>query len=229
VYILYLYHHLEQNNHTNKVIASAATAALVAATSTTSKKPQFDIINASIYTQFKGVIAADLFSAQSHNDRTNNQQESSVFNGYHGNEHVVAQYVQFLEGKGPYGNLWEKEDTTSGPRYIIPQNIHRQVGKSIVRGGNMNRLILSNTYANQVGLITGRTLIRYAKDNIKEAKKIASLMPHAVKARIVFKDGDEYQYCSGKTEADLDKFLITYMHHWDTLFGATGKCDSNGE
>jgi len=204
-----------------------ATSIIIAQQST--RQPKHDKINQSVIKQIKSLLAVDITIGLSNKDMTTTQQEESIFQNYHGGNDRVSQIDQFLEGKGLYRSMWEKEDTTSGPRSIIPSSLHRQHGKSIVKGGNMNHLVLSNTYAHQDGVLTGRTLKGYARDAIRDAKKILSLMPHAVKDNVVVKVGDEYDYCSGKNENDLVDYLLLRIYNWDKLFGATGKGEVSGE
>jgi hypothetical protein len=57
-----------------------------------------------------------------------------------------------------------------------------------------------------------------AKLEEREAKKILSQMNEAVKTGIIQRKTEgEYEYASGKTEKDLDDFLIFRMYHWSKI------------
>ena len=175
-----------------------------------------------VYLEFKRLIAVECLTKFSANDMKNADQEKQLFKYYHGQGDVVSQTSKLMSGMSPYTELWETVVTDSGTQVIIPEKLHRQMGKTLVRGKNITEVYIQNTYVSRSGLISGRTGRGYAQEATREAKKMLSLVGVAVRDGILEKDGNNYIYPSGKKEVDFINFILFNMYNWSKLYGATG-------
>jgi len=138
---------------------------------------------------------------------------------YHGKGDMVGHVWKFLNRSTPYYRAISHEDETISNAYIIDPSYSRAFGSKLVLKENVTSELLEQMYISKKGLLTGRTLLKMAKTEEKEAKKILSQMGAAVKSGIVQKNSDgEYEYCSGQTEKDLDEFLIYRMYNWEKIY-----------
>jgi len=151
---------------------------------------------------------------------------------YHGNDNIGSQVKLLIAGMGIYEPMF------------IPQDVHRTGSSNVselplvlaspfnvdeehwVLKENITAQLLSHTNKKEGGtgtLLTGRNILKYSQNNNREAKKILSLVPEAVKAKILERPVDgEYAYASGKNVGDLIHFLRLRMKNWDVFNGPTG-------
>ena len=85
-----------------------------------------------------------------------------------------------------------------GVSRVIPGKYHRKFDTKLIAKDNITEDLLRRTYINKPTHLSGRTIVNYAKEATREAKKMLSLVDEAVKARILEKNGGEYSYPSGK-------------------------------
>jgi hypothetical protein len=53
----------------------------------------------------------------------------------------------------------------------------------------------------------------WAKDAVKEAKKMIAILDESVKEKITKKEGGEFTYDSGKGPADITTFILYRMYN----------------
>eukprot|EP00956_Cyclotella_meneghiniana_P032148 scaffold87013_cov49-Cyclotella_meneghiniana.AAC.2 len=189
-----------------------------------------DKFKVNVYTELKRLVAADCMNLMADKDLRVQQQQSLLFDHFHGKFGRVPQSKKFIEGKEIYQNAFETVDSIDGPIRIVPERLHRCFGSSLIVGVNLtevdvasSRLVKGN---NNPPVLTGRTLRSYAIDAVREAKKMLSLMDEAVKAKIVTKVDGEYEYYSGKTIDDVIEFILFRMYNWKH-FNGDGDIESN--
>jgi len=180
------------------------------------KKPALPAVPAIVVRGVKGAVAAECLNKISGKDLNNTAQERKIFEYFHGEGNVVSQLEKFMKGQDVYDNIWIKEETKNGPQEVFPEKLHCHPGKRIVANENMTRTLLERTHSNKPNLMTGRGLRNQADKCAREAKKMISLMPEAVKAKILEPpvNGEYSSYASGKNEDDLLEFLKFCMYNW---------------
>ena len=197
------------------------TAAKAGKTPQKQKARPLDTFPAIFMTEIKRTIATESVSQFSSTDM------SIAGSYYHGTGAIVSQISKFLQGADKYGNIWVKEDTPDGPMTVMPEYLHRQVDKVLITGRNITPQSLENTSATKAGRVSGRTIRTWAIACICEAKKMLTLVDEAVKEKILQREEDEYEYCSGKNESDFIHFLLYRMYHWKVFNGATADEDTH--
>lgn len=159
---------------------------------TPKKKVDLPTVPSKVTQEIKRTIAAHCLSLFTHRDLKKVAQEEEMFKLFHGGGERVSQVECFLGGRGVFDNVFINEASPQGNVTVLPEILHCHPTKRIVKGENLTRFILSNTYPNKVGLLTGRTLRNHADDAAKGARKLMSIMPEAVKAGIIKKVGEDY-------------------------------------
>jgi len=166
------------------------------------------------------------------NDLDAKDQCKELWKVYHGNANIGSQVKLLIAGMGIYEPMF------------IPQDVHRTGSSNVselplvlaspfnvdeehwVLKENITAQLLSHTNKKEGGtgtLLTGRNILKYSQNNNREAKKILSLVPEAVKAKILERPVDgEYAYASGKNVGDLIHFIRLRMKNWDVFNGPTG-------
>jgi hypothetical protein len=100
----------------------------------------------------------------------------------------------------------------------------------LVRGDNITLHLTRLTYATKTELLTGKTLIALAKNVIKEARKMSSLLPKAIKVHVLSRAANgKYDFPSGKTEDNFDHFMLKRMYKWEKCYGASGGATTEDE
>ena len=189
--------------------------------------------NKSIKLRLQGVMAARAKQLMGGKDLNVKMQGEEMEKFYHGNPNIVSQVTMMLTSIRGYENMFERKDIhntgasnkDSFPLVLAsPFNVDNS---DWVIGGNITKHNLSQTRLQGAGeLLTGRTLLSYANAEIREAKKIVSLVPEAVKEKILEPPVDgEYNYASGKKEEDLIHFIRVRMKNWDVYNGPSGGTD----
>ena len=110
-------------------------------------------------------------------DIANDQQEKVMFLLYHGTKEgdeldFESQVDQLLAGAGAYANLYEKdEELPEGENLVLKEEIHRQSGKKYVANVNFTRTLLCQATLKAKTLVTGRTILRSAKETLKNVMR----------------------------------------------------------
>lgn len=178
--------------------------------------------NANVYVELKICVATQCFFLFSTKDLNAKNQESKASEYYHGRGAVASQLDLALEGKGKYANLFLTEPSMDDGRnvLVVPEELHRQQDKRLAaRSDNLQKTHLQTSRGNN--LMSGRTIRNYAREGLSEARKMISLIDEAVGKKILKKVGEEYEFDSGKTESDLNDFILYRMFNWKHYNGAT--------
>ena len=163
---------------------------------------------------------------------------------FHGSQNVSSQAEDLINGRGHYQRLQKKVDAnntglSSEESWVtVLHEDYRREKKPLIYGSdpakaNLTlRILQQSKLSDANSTIKGGTLLKFARDEIREARKIQSCMDDAVKASIVtFTDG-YYQFASGMNDSDLIHFLFFQMKNWDLFHGPSGRndeSDSDGE
>jgi hypothetical protein len=156
-------------------------------------------------------------------DMSTRKQVETCFDLYHGKIEIQGQAEKLMKGMGPYATIWASEQTKSGPRRVVQEQLHQQIGKVVVASDNITDRLIKLTYASKTDILKGKTLIALAKDVMKEVRKMSSLLCAAIDARVLcLAENGEYNFPSGKSEDDFDHFMLKRMNNWDKHYGASG-------
>ena len=184
----------------------------------------------SIIGEMRSIAEVLAFDSISQTSMTKAVQIQTVYGLFHGDADngIMGEAEKFIKGIGPYATmvLWEADTTNDGTiRHVIPELLHQQQGKVLVRGDNITTTLIRRIYESKEDMCKGETIIGHARASICEAKKMSSLMKDAIKERIVTYENDEYDFPSGCNKPQFDQWLLKKMYNWDNLFGPSGGGD----
>ncbi len=169
-------------------------------------------------------------------DLTGTLQMGEMAKLYFGSDNTASQLDVFMERLQPYSSMFEQKDVygtgasnvTDTP-FVIASPFSVEGTDWVIKGNltkeNLSKTLLPNKKHKKEKnpKLTGRTLLKKATDEIKGAKKIVSLVPEAVKEKILADQvNGEYSYASGKSEEDLIYFLRMRMYNWHLYNGPSG-------
>lgn len=199
-------------------------------TSSSGKKPRAEAkFNFSIINELRSIICAETFLMIGQQSMKVPQQASACDKIYHGDndKEVMGQAAKFMKGMEVYGNIWMNEQTKFGPQIVLLERLHQQPGKVLVAGDNISEDLIWRTYATKPQYLTGLTIIAKAKEAIAGAKKIAALLPEAIKEHVLERaPGGEYSFPSGRSEDDFDQWMLKRLFNWKKYYGPSGADDS---
>lgn len=185
-------------------------------------------INVKIINEMKSVICVETLNMISNKSMDAKKQRAECYKIYHGAVGtIMGQAEQFMKAGSMlsvYSNMWVLERTKSGNRYVIPERLHQQYGKVLVGGDNITEDHIRRLYDNKPeSRLNGKTIITQARDTIREAKKMDSLLKDAVTARILEKTvNGEYSFPSERNKDDFDSWMLKKIFNWNQLFGPSG-------
>ena len=194
------------------------------------KHPRSEVkFNFGVINELRSVICVETFRMIAQQSMTVAKQRDTCVKLYHGENEVMGQAEKFMKRLSIYSDMWEVEQSKSGPRYFIPERLHQQYGKILVAGDNITESLICRLYEkNPDEKLSGQAIISKAKEAVKEAKKMHGLMSIGVKEGILQKtEGGEYGFPSGRTEDDFDQWLLKRLFNWDKHYGASGKQQFN--
>jgi hypothetical protein len=177
--------------------------------------------NFSVVKQMRDVIAVICLDAIKQKSLTVSKQQTTVYGLFHGDklEGTMGKAEKFMNRVGMYGKmkttkfggteLWVNEITREGSRLVIPEELHRQIGKVLVNGDNITLNLICRTYeSKELPLYTGESILIHARAARAECRKMMSLMRDAVKERVITLEDGEYGFPSGKTKSDFDDWFL---------------------
>ena len=190
--------------------ASAASASTASASSATKhrKEAKFTFSTIKHIRDVIAVICLDLMKTKT---LTVAKQQSTAYELFHGDmdQNIMGEAEKFISGRGVYAKmtttegggvaLWIEEQTRAGPRAVISEAIHRQIGKSLVRGDNITHNLISRTYESKSDLYKGDQILTHARVARAECRKMDGLLRDALKEKMLTCENGEYSFPSGKT------------------------------
>lgn len=185
--------------------------------------------NFSHINEIRSAVVVETFNMIAGRDLTVEKQAKECLALYHGEKGIMGQAEKFMKRMAVYSQLWHEDQTKYGNRFVISERLHQQAGKALVAGDNITEALIRQQYATQPeNQLSGTTIVSRAKDVVKEAKKMHTLLRVAVRERVLDKaENGEYTFPSGKSEDDFDHWMIKKMYNWDLLFGPSGKASAN--
>lgn len=179
--------------------------------------------NFSVINEVRSVICVETFLMISQQSMTVPKQRDTCFKLFHGENEIMGQAEKFMKRLSIYSDLWVMEQGKLGPRYLIPERLHQQYGKSLVAGDNITESLIRRLYEkNHDDMLSGQAIVAKAKEAVKEAKKMHGLMSVAVKEGVLQKEMGEFIFPSGRSEDDFDQWMLKRMYNWDKYYGASG-------
>lgn len=176
-------------------------------------------------------LAACAYYSMKTSSLTNKLQFKEIEKRFHGEGDMVGVVWKFMNNKESYFRVMLYLDELHKPgvsSYLIDPKFTRS-DKKLVLNENVTSDLIKRSFISKTQTLAGKTLINMAKLEEREAKKILSQMNEAVKAGIIQRKTEgEYEYASGKTEKDLDDFLIFRMYHWSKIYGPSGDDNDDG-
>ena len=196
----------------------------------TTPKKKLESLPSAVHKEVQRTIALRCLKSIKTKNLTDKKKEEELHKIFHGKGEIASQVDLFIDGTNEYGRLHKFEDvhntgssTISDWERVLDRNIHRH-DKDIVFGGNLTADLIKRTALSKQDKMTGRTLLNYANNSLRESKKIYSLVPEAVKHGYL--EGPvhgRYSYPSGKTAVNLFHFIFKRMFEWDMHYGPTGE------
>lgn len=58
----------------------------------------------------------------------------------------MGQAEKFMKCSSIYSDMWEVEQSKSGPQYFIPEKLHQQYDKMLVAGNNITESLICPLY-----------------------------------------------------------------------------------
>lgn len=183
------------------------------------------------------------FALYSLRETTYNQEvlKKEMQRRFHGSQNVTSQAEDLINGKGHYQRLQKKVDvyntglsSEASWATVLHDDFRRGRNPSLIYGTDPKEANLTLQKLQQSKLsdakstITGGTLLGFAQKEIKEARRMQTCVPDAVKAGILKFTDARYQFDSGKNNSDLIHFLFFQMKNWDLFYGPSGKSNESG-
>jgi hypothetical protein len=148
--------------------------------------------------------------------------QSEIYELYHGTKDAnnISLIEQLCTGLNQFASIFDIEleattaesSTQNDPTktLILKQRLVRQPDMRLVAGTSFNKRSLSGSSINARGLISGKSLYNYSQDVAKNVMKALSLFYDYMD-----KDGDgNPAYPSGKSQEDLDIYILTGMYKY---------------
>lgn len=200
-------------------------------TSTPSPAKKHDEFKNDIRKELQRYLAACAYHSMRTSSLKEKQQLKEIEKRFHGQGDMVGVVWKFMNKKESYFQIMFYLDELHQPgvsSYLIDPKFTRS-DKKLVLNENVTSDLIKRSFMSKPQTLQGKTLMNMAKLEEREAKKILSQMNEAVKVGIIHRKTEgEYEYASGKTEQDLDDFLIFRMYHWSKIYGPSGDDNDDG-